>query len=106
MESIRQDEAKKMMDELKGEYFLLDCRHAHEYALGHLPGAHWIDNDDVDMIKGHEKLPEDLDLPIFVYCRSGMRSKRCAAKLDVLGYGEVYEIGGIVTWPYEIEGRQ
>ena len=40
---------------------------------------------------------------VLVYCRSGNRSKTAAAALAKLGYTNVYEFGGINTWPYEIE---
>ena len=40
---------------------------------------------------------------VLVYCRSGNRSKTAAAALAELGYTDVYEFGGINTWPYEIE---
>ena len=34
--------------------------------------------------------------------RSGSRSKQAAAILARLGYSNVYEFGGIMTWPYEV----
>ena len=48
------------------------------------------------------EIPEK-DVPGFVYCRSGRRSKIAAEALISLGYSEVYEFGGIIDWPYEIE---
>jgi rhodanese-related sulfurtransferase len=38
-----------------------------------------------------------------VYCRSGNRSKTASAALAELGYSNIYEFGGINTWPYEVE---
>ena len=46
------------------------------------------------------RLP-DQDQLIFVYCRSGIRSKQAAGKLVKAGYTNVVDIGGILTWPYE-----
>lgn len=40
---------------------------------------------------------------VLVYCGSGNRSKKAAAALSALGYTKIYEFGGILTWPYEIE---
>ena len=35
------------------------------------------------------------------YCRSGNRSKTASSTLADLGYTNIYEFGGINTWPYE-----
>ena len=45
----------------------------------------------------------NLDSTVLVYCRSGNRSKTASAALVELGYINVYEFGGINTWPYEVE---
>ena len=30
--------------------------------------------------------------------------QHAAQKLDALGYTNIYDLGGILSWPYEIEG--
>ena len=40
---------------------------------------------------------------IFVYCRSGRRSVTASEALVKLGYTKVYNLGGIINWPYETE---
>ena len=50
-----------------------------------------------------EKELPDLDQVIFVYFRSGRRSKEASAKLAALGYTNIYEFGGILDWDGEIE---
>ncbi|MBQ3123524.1 MAG: rhodanese-like domain-containing protein, partial [Firmicutes bacterium] len=45
----------------------------------------------------------DKDQVIFVYCRSGNRSKEASAKLTKLGYTNIVEFGGINNWEGEIE---
>ena len=79
---------------------LLDVRGADEYAEGHIPGSVNIPLQLLPLKKG---LPEDLDTPIFVYCRSGGRSRRAAAFLEKEGYENVKNIGGIMNWNGEIE---
>ena len=79
---------------------LLDVRGADEYAEGHIPGSVNIPLQLLPMKKG---LPEDLDTPIFLYCRSGGRSRRAAAFLEKEGYENVKNIGGIMNWNGEIE---
>jgi len=42
------------------------------------------------------KIPKDL--PVIVYCGSGVRAARAAAYLKEAGYTRVYNAGGILTW--------
>ena len=39
-----------------------------------------------------------------VYCRTGRRSADAVQKLEALGYTNLRDLGGILSWPYEIEG--
>ena len=43
------------------------------------------------------------ETPVLVYCRTGRRSREAAQKLEELGYTEVYDMGGLVGWPYGLE---
>ncbi|MFQ9922947.1 MAG: rhodanese-like domain-containing protein [Beduini sp.] len=45
---------------------------------------------------------KDLDEKILVYCRSGKRSAAACEQLEKMGYQNVYNFGGILDWPYEI----
>lgn len=47
-----------------------------------------------------EALPNK-EAVLIVYCRSGRRSKAAAEKLIDLGYENVYDMGGIIDWPYD-----
>jgi rhodanese-related sulfurtransferase len=49
------------------------------------------------------ELIPDKDTKLFVYCRSGNRSKTASELLIKLGYTNVYDMGGINDWPYETE---
>ena len=63
------------------------------------------ENHSVQIIGGTEQPSElpDFDQVIFVYCRSGRRSKEASSKLAALGYTNIYEFGGILDWDGEIE---
>jgi len=98
--SISMEEAKEAFAE-PGNYIILDVRRADEFAEGHIPGAINVANEDIGAIQPSE-LP-DLNQIIFVYCRSGRRSKEASAKLAALGYTNIYEFGGILDWDGEIE---
>ena len=94
-EQITMDEAKEIF-ESGGEYIILDVRREDEFAQGHIPGAINIPNEiigDEDI----EELPNKEQL-IYVYCRSGNRSKQAAEKLVKLGYSNIVEFGGIIDW--------
>ncbi len=92
------EEAKARMDS-GDEVIILDVRTPEEYAAGHIPGAILIPNETIA-----DQMPEQLpdpDAEILVYCRSGNRSAQAAAKLAAMGYTNVYDFGGINTWPYD-----
>ncbi len=97
---ITASEAKQMLDEQQG-YVLLDVRTEQEYAEGHIPGALLIPNTELSE-KAADLLP-DKEQTILVYCRSGRRSAEAARTLADMGYTQVYDFGGIIDWPYEIE---
>ena len=98
--SITMEEAKEIFKE-DGDYIILDVRRADEFAEGHIPGAINIANEDIQDTEP-ERLP-DKEQTIYVYCRSGNRSKQAAAKLAAMGYTGIVECGGILDWTGEIE---
>ena len=95
---ISQEEAKEMMARDDG-HVVLDVRRQDEYDSGHIPGAILIPNESIGT-DSPEKLP-DKEQIILIYCRSGRRSKEAAEKLAKMGYTNVYEFGGIITWTGE-----
>ena len=97
---IDQETAKQMMT-IDDGHVVVDVRRQDEYDAGHIPGAILLPNEDIGTTPPKE-LP-DRNQIILIYCRSGNRSKQAAGKLARMGYTEIYEIGGIMTWPYEIE---
>ena len=82
-------------------HVVLDVRRPDEFDAGHIPGAVCIPNETITDTRP-EQLP-DTDQIILVYCRSGRRSKEAAQKLAGMGYKNVYEFGGIITWEGETE---
>jgi rhodanese-related sulfurtransferase len=43
----------------------------------------------------------DKNATYYIYCRSGNRSAIAATELVIMGYMNVYDMGGIQDWPYE-----
>lgn len=82
-------------------YILLDVRRADEFEAGHIPGAVNLPNEEI----GTEEIPSlpDKAQTIYIYCRSGNRSKQAADKLLALGYTNLIEFGGIIDYTGELE---
>jgi len=99
-QQITQEEAKEMMD--TQEVIVLDVREQDEYDSGHISGAVLLPVGSIDEDSAAEVIPEK-DSVVLVYCRSGNRSKTASSTLAELGYTNIYEFGGINTWPYETE---
>ena len=83
----------------KEDVIIIDVRTEDEYNTSHIKNAILIPNETI----GNEKLKEvsNLNQKIIIYCRSGARSKKAAMKLINIGYKNVYDMGGIMSWPYE-----
>lgn len=96
---VSADEAEKMMERETG-YIIVDVRTQREYDEGHIPKAVCIPNETID--REPPALLPDKEQEIFVYCRSGRRSKEAAQKLAGMGYTNVVEFGGIRDWHGEI----
>lgn len=92
---VNAQEAQRMMAE-SDDYVILDVRTPEEYAENHIKGAINVPNESI----GDDAIAElpDKKQQIFVYCRSGDRSKQASEKLAALGYGNIVEFGGIRDW--------
>ena len=81
---------------------LLDVREEAEYITGHAVGAELLPVDEITRETAAAVIPSE-DTPLMVYCRTGRRSAIAAKKLEELGYTEIYDMGGLVGWPYGLE---
>lgn len=96
---ISQSKAKEMMDNNRN-ILLVDVREQDEYANRHILNAINLPLSKLDIMV--DALLPDLNATIFIYCQSGMRSMRAVEILNSLGYTNIYDIGGIVTWEYDL----
>jgi len=96
---ITSEEAKAIMD-TEDNYLLLDVRTQEEFDSGYIPGALLIPHTRVKEL-APDLLP-DLNQKILVYCRSGSRSKTASKTLMDMGYTNVWDMGGINDWKYDI----
>lgn len=76
---------------------LIDVRTLSEYNSGHIKKAKNIDIFSNTFLSEVSKL--DKQQPVYVYCRSGARSKRASKKLAALGFNEIYDLkGGFLSY--------
>lgn len=78
---------------------LLDVRTEEEFNEGHIPDSI---NLSVQYISKIESIVEEKETPLFVYCRSGRRSGNATVFLKRMGYTNVNNIGGILSYKGEV----
>lgn len=102
MEELRTISVEQVKEDLEEgrEFVLLDVRTPEEYEEGHIEGA--INIPLKNLSYDVENEIEDKETMIYLYCRSGVRVITAGQILQDLGYENVYNMGGIISWPYEI----
>lgn len=76
---------------------LIDVRTPKEYNSGHINGARNIDFNSNSFGEEFNKLNKDE--PVYIYCRSGVRSGEASKKLETMGFKEIYDLkGGILNY--------
>lgn len=71
---------------------LIDVRTPEEFGEGHIEGAENIDFYSDNFQNEFDKL--DKEKPVYLYCRSGVRSNQSAQKLSEMGFKEIYDLEG------------
>ena len=82
------------------DFVLLDVRTKEEFREGHIEGA--INIPLANLAYDVENEVPEKDQEIVLYCRSGVRTLTAAEILKELDYTKVYDMGGIISWPYEV----
>jgi rhodanese-related sulfurtransferase len=77
---------------------VFDVRTTEEFNLGHINGSINIDfYDEKLFVDFFEKINKTK--PIYIYCRSGNRSKKSSEILKKIGFVKVYDLlGGYKNW--------
>lgn len=78
---------------------LLDVRTREEFESAHIPGAILLPYDQIDTQT--VSFMTDKNAAVVVYCRTGHRSAIAAKALVALGFDNVFDLGGIQSWPYD-----
>lgn len=95
---ISAEQAKIEMD---NGAIMIDVRTEEEYNEGHIPGCLHIPVDEIES-RLLTEVP-DTDRLLIFYCASGGRSQTALETAQQLGYTNVFNLGGLSDWLYEIE---
>ena len=79
---------------------LVDVRTPQEYQEGHIPGSKHVPLQQLDKISS---VIDNKNVPMFVYCYSGGRSRQATYMLQHMGYTNVQNIGGIAAYHGKVE---
>lgn len=79
---------------------IVDVRSPQEYYSGKIPTSINIPIEIFESQIKDKSIPKTTQ--IVVYCQKGNRSSRAAKILDDLGYTNVYNLGSIENWPYDL----
>jgi rhodanese-related sulfurtransferase len=74
---------------------IIDVRTPGEYQMGHIPGVVLLPLETLARDAPGEIKKDD---EIIVYCQAGVRSRRAARMLTLMGYRNVLDMGGILDW--------
>ena len=103
IQTITPKQAKEKMTQ-EENLIILDVRTQEEYQQGYIPKSQLLPLQELE--NRVDKEIQDKSTPILVYCRSGVRSKKACEILVKKGYKKVWDMGGILDWPYEIERNE
>lgn len=79
------------------EVQLIDVRTPKEFKSGHIKGAKNIDFYSGKFNVEFNKLNKNQ--AVYVYCRSGSRSRQTSKKIEAMGFTEIYDLkGGVLKY--------
>ncbi len=94
---------RKAKPQLPEQAVLLDVRTPAEFSSGAIEGAKSIPLDQL-LPKIQNVLP-DKNMPIIVYCRSGVRSSQAIALMTQLGYTQLFNGGGVGALALQLQKK-
>jgi rhodanese-related sulfurtransferase len=78
---------------------IIDIRTPVEWKEGYIAEAKFADIFDEDFINQVNYIQENKNDPIYIYCRSGNRSKQAMTVLQEDGFAQIFELNnGILDW--------
>ncbi|MDR6554647.1 rhodanese-like domain-containing protein [Paenibacillus qinlingensis] len=95
LRNLSSEQFQEAMAVDKDKHVLIDVREPGELKQGYIPGA--VNMPLSTMNRRLAEIPKDR--PVYLYCRSGMRSKQAARILRRNGFSELSHLkGGMMAW--------
>lgn len=89
-------QVKKMIEDNQ-TFHLVDVREDREWVQGHIPGAIHLGKGIIE--RDIEKVIEDKEALIILYCQGGFRSALAGESIKKMGYGNILSMqGGYGDW--------
>ncbi|MCH2045032.1 MAG: rhodanese-like domain-containing protein [Saprospiraceae bacterium] len=98
VQKISHLELVKEMESKARKFYVLDARSLEEYKVSRIKGARRVGYNDFSV---ERVWMLHRDNPIIVYCTNGERSKKVAKYLEMMGFGNVSHLGGVIDWVNE-----
>jgi phage shock protein E len=100
---ISPKEAKKHLDNDKN-VLLIDVRTSEEFHDARIPNSISVPLNNLKSLI--EKTAPNKDTELIIYCRSGARAATACSELVKMGYTNINNLGGIMSWPFDtVRGR-
>ena len=94
MKIAQSDEFKKLLEEKKSDFTLIDVRYNHEWDAGHLENARHVQLRDLKEKILNRELDELKEKKIYVHCRGGPRGLAGQSIFLANGFNDVTSIAG------------
>ena len=97
LEFLKETDVNRAVEERKRTpgAILLDVRTDAEYSHRRIPDAMHLPLSEIRSVA--QRIP-DRNTPVFVYCRSGVRSRSAVRQMRAMGYSRARSIGGILNY--------
>ena len=98
VESVNADQALELLAN-DPSIVLLDVREYSEHIEKRIEGSQLLSLSVIEVLL--ENQYPNKETTFIVYCRSGRRSAEAIKIMLEKGYQNIYDLGGIIDWPYE-----
>ena len=99
VKKISPSEAQNLMDTDKN-VLLIDVRTSEEYRTVRIPNSISVPLNNLKSLI--EKVAPNKETQLIVYCQGGVRASAACKELDKMGYTNIYNLGGIMSWTFDM----
>ena len=83
---------------------LIDVRTSEEYQNDRIPNSISVPLNNLKSLI--EKVAPNKDTELILYCQGGVRAATACNELAKMGYTNINNLGGIMSWPFDtVKGR-